>query len=159
MPLPAGFPSGASHRAHNTQRVKYGQLNLSTLASAAQRVKRTRARGKVLVPEFFACSFRFYPVTHSQPLVLLRLSFGARRAAVSAVEGGRAEDPFRGLRAGPARSSSLHFRRNPATAGRGEPRVPPLTTPQRSYPFGGGVAAQPLPGAPEGPCARCSHSK
>src|SRR5713226_963038 len=106
-------------------------------------VKGTRARRKVLVPEFFARSFRFYPVTHSQPIVPVRLSFGARRAASWPVEGGRAEDPFRGLRAGPARSSSLrlHFRRNPATACRGDPPDPPLTTPQRPYPFGGGVAA------------------
>src|SRR5579864_2589914 len=54
---------------------------------------------------FFLRHGFFYSASRSQPTPFLSITFGARRADKGCEGGRRAEDPFRGLRAGPARSS------------------------------------------------------
>jgi hypothetical protein len=55
--------------------------------------------------KIFPRAWLFYPARSSKALCFQRVTFGLVRALTELEGGRRAEDPFRGLRAGPARSS------------------------------------------------------
>ena len=58
---------------------------------------------------FFPAGFPFYPGALNEGSQFQEVKFGALRALRITEGGRRAEDPFRGLRAGPARSSPRPF--------------------------------------------------